>query len=125
MLLSLGGYAAYDWWYIKLNLSMRDPQRLREDCERLLEHYRSSPDYANGSAMSLLREDIPEDFRRIEATWIWVEPDHVLISVAPLSGFGGMAGFLYDPKGTFTPWRPNARRPTWYRDFHSFYTPGE
>jgi len=124
-------YLLHDWRHISLNISMRDPQAVRADCEKLLVLYKSTyprEDYT----MYISGPQLPPSFVRLKAEWALVTRGAVQIrlnSEKEINWWGGGWGYLYNPKpilGAYgKPSRLSIFRPTWYRDFYEFIEPGE
>lgn len=124
--LALLGYLTYDWQHILLNISMRDADKVRQECVGLLQRRTASvPD--ESPEMHLHGAEVPESLQRLGATYVRVTCNNVQISVIPYSPLTGSAwGFLYDPNQAYLTDRwPDDIRPTWYRDFYEFRVYGE
>jgi len=117
--LGLGGYVAYDWQHVSLNLAMHDPQQVREDCEELIRIHkggflpRSWKTFLSGT-------QLPASIARLGAREVVVSAEDVRIFVSGSSSSGGR-GFLYDPKRASTEHDPaDGISPIWYRDFYEY-----
>jgi len=118
--LGLGGYAAYDWPHVSLNLAMRDPQIVREDCETLLRNRRKAEFMPRSWNTHLAGSQMPASIARLGATEIVVSSEDVHIFMSGSSSFGGR-GYLYDPKRASTESNRGLDiNPTWYPDFYEF-----
>jgi hypothetical protein len=121
IVIGLGGYFAFDYRYITLNLSMRDIESVRVDCLALLQRRNSRPPGSAGD-LDLSGKTLPESFVRLGAKNATVKSTYVGISL--ISDWnGGAYGFLIATHQNHD-W-PKDVRPTWYRDFYEFRVGGE
>ena len=124
LLLGAVGYSIYDWKHISLNLSMREPARVRKDCDDLLAKRRSAVQSKN-LEMHLSQSELPSSLVRIGAKAVRVTDSTVLICLH-VTSWDGCWGFLYDPQLSSPEVHyPRIRRPAWYHDFYEFFVPGE
>lgn len=122
--LGAGGYVVYDRQHITLNLAMRDVQKVRSDCEQLLERRRTTVENEL-MELHLSSSELPASFTRLGAKFVRVTPENVQVCLYT-DWNGGAWGFLYDPKRAYIAagW-PDDIRATWYRDFYEFRVRGE
>ena len=119
IILGVSGYLLYDVQHIRLNLSMRDSQQIRNDCEQLLELRRKTTEHD----MPVSGAAIPVSFTRIGVSYAWVTANkvHICLENDGYRGDGGAWGFLYDPNQSYREeGSPDEVRPTWYDGFYEF-----
>ena len=118
----LTGYAVFDIVYVLRTLSMRDVQRVRDDCEKLMQAQKLYADESN--AMLLAEAQLPASLVRIGAKMAEVEVDTVVIITEP--GMNSSEGILYDPKHVYNQslWF-GGKRAMIYRGFYDWRYLGE
>lgn len=112
--LGVCGYVAFDFRYIRLNLSLREVPTLRADCAALVQQKES---VAEGDSSVVLSSsaDFPPSFARLGIQGAWITNGTVQLSN------GGLWGVLYDPQGRYLKTgMPRDVRPTWYRDLYEY-----
>lgn len=97
--LGIGGYVAYDWPYVMLNLAIRDAQKIREDCDQLIRHYKAAGANQKG-AWSPANAELPASIARLGAESIIVNSSQVVIGYIPKSTTSQSWGAIYDPAHT-------------------------
>ena len=122
--LAVAGYLVFDWQHFSLNLSMRDSQRVRDDCMQLLQ--RPKPTVAGEYRdLRLSSAELPPSFTRLGAKAALVTAETVQI-YRHTDWNGGASGFLYDPQRLYPAAAThNYVRATWYRDFYDLRVGGE
>lgn len=114
--------------YVLLNTSMRDAQRVRDDCKILIKRRELLRFKKWGMELHLSKEELPVSLVRLGAKKAIVSADAVLICLYYDDWSGGAWGFLYDPHrsdhiniGRYY----YLVRDTWYRDFYEARISGE
>ena len=112
-------YLLCDWHHISLNITMRDPQAVRVDCENLLVLYKSTYPHVDRD-MYISGAQLPPSFLRLKAKWALVSDNTVQIRFHDEPG--NSWAYLYDPKRIYmsNAWlrEEHMARDTWYRDIY-------
>jgi hypothetical protein len=117
----VGGYVVFGGVHFSLNLQMRNPQGIREECAELLRTYGPPPEHQ--SWVEVPDDKVPPSIRRLNPTQILVRRQSVLICLRLEStGWQAMEGYAYvQPHADAAEFE--YMRPTWYRDLFHFYFP--
>jgi hypothetical protein len=108
------GYVIFDWTFISQDLSLRDAQAVRNDCEKLLKLHASD---INGYTAISARE-LPTSFISLGASSADIHGDRV--SICTWLGWSRcLRGYVYDPKGSLRK-EGILLRSSWYRDFYLY-----